>query len=169
MTNIRFEALKDSWSHKPAQTTPVQRGSVSFSQNVFTREKMKEYIASNVVEELFSLMDNEKTLSRDIANSVAIGMKKWAMDQGATHYTHWFQPLTGGTAEKHDAFFDFDPDGKAIEKFSGSVLYQQEPDASSFPNGGIRNTFEARGYSAWDPSRHRRPIMYSYHLRGLHG
>ena len=152
MTNIRFEALKDSWSHKPAQTTPVQRGSVIFSQNVFTREKMKEYIASNVVEELFSLMDNEKTLSRDIANSVAIGMKKWAMDQGATHYTHWFQPLTGGTAEKHDAFFDFDPDGKAIEKFSGSVLYQQEPDASSFPNGGIRNTFEARGYSAWDPS-----------------
>ena len=152
MTNIRFEALKEAWSHKPAHTTPLQRGSVIFSQNVFTREKMKEYIASNVVEELFSLMDNEKTLSRDIANSVAIGMKKWAMDQGATHYTHWFQPLTGGTAEKHDAFFDFDPDGKAIEKFSGSVLYQQEPDASSFPNGGIRNTFEARGYSAWDPS-----------------
>ena len=113
---------------------------------------MKEYIASNIVEELFDLMDNERTLSRDIANSVAIGMKKWAMEQGATHYTHWFQPLTGGTAEKHDAFFDFDEDGAPIEKFSGSVLYQQEPDASSFPNGGIRNTFEARGYSAWDPS-----------------
>ena len=113
---------------------------------------MKEYIASNIVEELFDLMDNEKTLSRDIANSVAIGMKKWAMELGATHYTHWFQPLTGGTAEKHDAFFDFDEKGVPMEKFSGSVLYQQEPDASSFPNGGIRNTFEARGYSAWDPS-----------------
>ena len=131
---------------------PTNRASVIFAQNVFTREKMKEYIASNVLEQLFDLMDNEKTLSRDIANSVAIGMKKWAMEQGATHYTHWFQPLTGGTAEKHDAFFSFSADGAPMEEFSGSVLYQQEPDASSFPSGGIRNTFEARGYSAWDPS-----------------
>lgn len=152
MSNIRFDALKNAWAHKPQELTNVQRASVIFSQNVFTRDKMKEYIASNIVEELFDLMDNEKTLSRDIANSVAIGMKKWAMEQGATHYTHWFQPLTGGTAEKHDAFFDFSDNGTPIEKFSGSVLYQQEPDASSFPNGGIRNTFEARGYSAWDPS-----------------
>ena len=152
MSNIRFDALKKAWEHVPQEVTKVQRASVIFSQNVFTREKMKEYIASNIVEELFDLMDNEKTLSRDIANSVAIGMKRWAMEQGATHYTHWFQPLTGGTAEKHDAFFDFDDNGTPIEKFSGSVLYQQEPDASSFPNGGIRNTFEARGYSAWDPS-----------------
>ena len=150
--NIRFDALKKAWGHTPQEVQQVQRGSVIFSQNVFTREKMKEYIASNIVEELFDLMDNEKTLSRDIANSVAIGMKKWAMEQGATHYTHWFQPLTGGTAEKHDAFFDFGDNGAPLEKFSGSVLYQQEPDASSFPNGGIRNTFEARGYSAWDPS-----------------
>ena len=150
--NIRFEALKTAWAHQPQQVPAAMRASVVFSQNVFTREKMKEYIASNIVEELFDLMDNEKTLSRDIANSVAIGMKKWAMEQGATHYTHWFQPLTGGTAEKHDAFFDFDDQGAPMEKFSGSVLYQQEPDASSFPNGGIRNTFEARGYSAWDPS-----------------
>ena len=152
MSNIRFDALKNAWAHKPQEVANVQRASVIFSQNVFTRDKMKEYIASNIVEELFDLMDNEKTLSRDIANSVAIGMKKWAMEQGATHYTHWFQPLTGGTAEKHDAFFDFSDNGTPIEKFSGSVLYQQEPDASSFPNGGIRNTFEARGYSAWDPS-----------------
>ena len=150
--NIRFDALKTAWSHWPKEATTIQRASVIFSQNVFTRDKMKEYIASNIVEELFDLMDNEKTLSRDIANSVAIGMKKWAMELGATHYTHWFQPLTGGTAEKHDAFFDFDEKGMPMEKFSGSVLYQQEPDASSFPNGGIRNTFEARGYSAWDPS-----------------
>ena len=152
MSNIRFEALKTAWEHQPQEVKSVARASVIFSQNVFTREKMKEYIASNIVEELFELMDNEKTLSRDIANSVAIGMKKWAMEQGATHYTHWFQPLTGGTAEKHDAFFDFGDNGAPLEKFSGSVLYQQEPDASSFPNGGIRNTFEARGYSAWDPS-----------------
>ena len=150
--NIRFDALKTAWAHLPKEVAPNQRASGIFSQHGFTREKMKEYIASNIVEELFDLMDNEKTLSRDIANSVAIGMKKWAMELGATHYTHWFQPLTGGTAEKHDAFFDFDDKGMPMEKFSGSVLYQQEPDASSFPNGGIRNTFEARGYSAWDPS-----------------
>ena len=150
--NVRFEALRTAWAHQPQHVTTTHRASVIFSQNVFTREKMKEYIASNIVEELFDLMDNEKTLSRDIANSVAIGMKKWAMELGATHYTHWFQPLTGGTAEKHDAFFDFVEKGLPMEKFSGSVLYQQEPDASSFPNGGIRNTFEARGYSAWDPS-----------------
>ena len=96
--NIRFDALKTAWAHLPKDVAPTQRASVIFSQNVFTREKMKEYIASNIVEELFDLMDNEKTLSRDIANSVAIGMKKWAMERGATHYTHWFQPLTGGTA-----------------------------------------------------------------------
>ena len=151
--NIRFEALKLAWGHKPVEIkTTNKKANVIFAQNVFTREKMKEYIASNILEQLFDIMDNEKSLSRDIANSVAIGMKKWATELGATHYTHWFQPLTGGTAEKHDAFFDFDENGKPIEKFSGSVLYQQEPDASSFPSGGIRNTFEARGYSAWDPS-----------------
>ncbi len=153
MSNIRFEALKTAWTHEPISVSaPACRAGVLFAEKVFTREKMKEYIASNVLEQLFDLMDNEKTLTRDIANSVAIGMKKWAMEQGATHYTHWFQPLTGGTAEKHDGFFDFGDDGAPMEKFSGSVLYQQEPDASSFPSGGLRNTFEARGYSAWDPS-----------------
>ncbi len=153
MSNIRFEALKTAWTHEPIPVSALAcRAGVLFAEKVFTREKMKEYIASNVLEQLFDLMDNEKTLTRDIANSVAIGMKKWAMEQGATHYTHWFQPLTGGTAEKHDGFFDFGDDGAPMEKFSGSVLYQQEPDASSFPSGGLRNTFEARGYSAWDPS-----------------
>jgi glutamine synthetase type III len=103
--NIRFEAVKMALNHEPIVTDKTNtRASVIFAQNVFTREKMQEYIASNILDELFELMDNEKTLSRDIANSVAIGMKKWAMDHGATHYTHWFQPLTGGTAEKHDAF-----------------------------------------------------------------
>ena len=100
MSNIRFEALKTAWGHEPVQVKPTGcRASVLFAEKVFTREKMKEYIASNVLEQLFDLMDNEKTLTRDIANSVAIGMKKWAMEQGATHYTHWFQPLTCGTAE----------------------------------------------------------------------
>ena len=104
-SNIRFEALKAAWSHEPVKVErPIARANVIFAQNVFTRDKMKEYIASNILDQLFDLMDNEKTLSRDIANSVAIGMKKWAMEQGATHYTHWFQPLTGGTAEKRCFF-----------------------------------------------------------------
>ena len=113
---------------------------------------MKEYIAEDVLDQLFDDVDNGRTIHREIAGSVAIGIRKWAMEHGATHYTHWFQPLTGGTAEKHDAFFTLDKDGTLMEEFSGDSLYQQEPDASSFPSGGIRNTFEARGYSAWDPS-----------------
>ena len=112
---------------------------------------MKEYIAQEVLDQLFDDVDNGRTIHRDIAGVVAIGIRKWAMDHGATHFTHWFQPLTGGTAEKHDAFFTL-KNGTLIEEFSGDSLYQQEPDASSFPSGGIRNTFEARGYSAWDPS-----------------
>ena len=122
-----------------------------FAQDVFTRERMKEYISEEVLDQLFDDVDSGRTIHRDIAGIVAIGMRKWAMDHGATHFTHWFQPLTGGTAEKHDAFFTI-KDGTLIEEFSGNALYQQEPDASSFPSGGIRNTFEARGYSAWDPS-----------------
>lgn len=131
---------------------PNERPADFFAKHVFTRDRMKEYIADNILNQLFDAIDNDKPLSRDIANSVAMGMKKWATELGATHYTHWFQPLTGGTAEKHDAFVEKKPDGRVLEEFSGSVLYQQEPDASSFPSGGIRNTFEARGYSAWDPS-----------------
>lgn len=152
MGNVRFEAVKTAKEHK---TEPViaPEGKVKdyFARDVFTRERMKEYIAEEVLEQLFDDVDNGRTIHRDIAGSVAIGIRKWATEHGATHYTHWFQPLTGGTAEKHDAFFTL-RDGALIEEFSGDSLYQQEPDASSFPSGGIRNTFEARGYSAWDPS-----------------
>ena len=152
MSNIRFEALKAAFEHKPtAVEMPEGKVKDYFAQDVFTREKMKEYIAQEVLDRLFDDVDNGRTIHRDIANVVAIGIRKWAMDHGATHFTHWFQPLTGGTAEKHDAFFTL-KNGALMEEFSGDSLYQQEPDASSFPSGGIRNTFEARGYSAWDPS-----------------
>lgn len=153
MSKLRFQALDNALTHYPeAVAIPTESPADFFGKLVFTREKMQEYIADTILNQLFDAIDNGKPLSRDIANSVAMGMKKWATELGATHYTHWFQPLTGGTAEKHDAFIDKTPDGHVLEEFSGKVLYQQEPDASSFPNGGIRNTFEARGYSAWDPS-----------------
>jgi len=153
MSKLRFQAFREACSHSPkAVAVPNERPDKFFGKLVFTREKMKGYIADTMLNQLFDAIDNGKPLSRDIANSVAMGMKKWASELGATHYTHWFQPLTGGTAEKHDAFLDKTPEGHVLEEFSGKVLYQQEPDASSFPNGGIRNTFEARGYSAWDPT-----------------
>ena len=132
MSNIRFEALKTAFGHK---TTAVEmpEGKVKdyFAQDVFTREKMKEYIAQEVLDQLFDDVDNGRTIHRDIANVVAIGIRKWAMDHGATHFTHWFQPLTGGTAEKHDAFFTL-KNGALMEEFSGDSLYQQEPDASRY-------------------------------------
>ena len=153
MSNIRFDALKTAME-RPVVDVEVPEGKVKdyFARDVFTREKMKEYITEEVLNQLFDDVDNGRTIQRDIASTVAIGMRKWATDHGATHFTHWFQPLTGGTAEKHDAFFTLDKNGQPVEEFSGDSLYQQEPDASSFPSGGIRNTFEARGYSAWDPS-----------------
>ena len=153
MSNIRFDALKMAFEHTSAKVE-VPEGKVKdyFAQDVFTRDKMKEDIAQDVLDQLFDDVDNGRTIHRDIAGVVAIGIRKWAMDRGATHFTHWFQPLTGGTAEKHDAFFTLGKNGELLEEFSGDSLYQQEPDASSFPSGGIRNTFEARGYSAWDPS-----------------
>ena len=153
MGNVRFEAIKAAEAHTPVHVIgPEGRVKDYFARDVFTRERMKEYIAEDVLEQLFDDVDNGRTIHREIAGSVAIGIRKWAMDHGATHFTHWFQPLTGGTAEKHDAFFNLNKDGELVEEFSGDSLYQQEPDASSFPSGGIRNTFEARGYSAWDPS-----------------
>lgn len=153
MSTLRFSALESACNHRPVEVASHnERPTAFFAKNVFTRERMKEYIADTILNQLFDAIDNDKPLSRDIANAVAMGMKKWATELGATHFTHWFQPLTGGTAEKHDAFVEKTPDGRVLEEFSGSVLYQQEPDASSFPSGGIRNTFEARGYSAWDPS-----------------
>ena len=119
---------------------------------VFNKEKMYRYLPKNVYDKMIDVIDNGASLDRSIADAVADGIKKWALEMGVTHYTHWFQPLTEGTAEKHDAFVEHDGKGGMIEKFSGKLLVQQEPDASSFPNGGIRNTFEARGYSAWDPT-----------------
>ena len=152
MSNIRFEALKNAFLHKPIVVNePEGKVKDYFARDVFTRDKMKEYISQDVLDQLFDDVDNGRTIHRDIAGVVAIGIRKWAIERGATHFTHWFQPLTGGTAEKHDAFFTL-KDGALLEEFSGDSLYQQEPDASSFPSGGIRNTFEARGYSAWDPS-----------------
>ena len=131
---------------------PDGRPSEYFGKYVFNREKMFKYLPSTVYARLVDAMDNGAPMDRDIADEVAAGMKRWASELGATHYTHWFQPLTEGTAEKHDAFVEHDGKGGMMEEFSGKLLVQQEPDASSFPNGGIRNTFEARGYSAWDPS-----------------
>ncbi|MBP3317216.1 MAG: glutamine synthetase III [Alistipes sp.] len=131
---------------------PGARPSDYFGEKVFGRNVMRKYLDKPTYEALLNTMDNGTPLSSELADSVAAGMRQWALDNGADHYTHWFQPLTGSTAEKHDSFSDPDGKGMVIETFSGKVLAQQEPDASSFPNGGIRNTFEARGYSAWDPT-----------------
>ncbi len=132
--------------------TPQERPSQYFGKYVFNREKMYKYLPKDIYDKLIDVIDNGARLDRSIADAVAAGMKQWAIEMGCTHYTHWFQPLTEGTAEKHDAFVEHDGKGGMMEKFSGKLLVQQEPDASSFPNGGIRNTFEARGYSAWDPT-----------------
>lgn len=154
MSNIRFSALEAAWAHSPLQVKVDDVHFLNkFGYKVFTLTAMKQYIAESVLKQFIDCIENDRPLSRDMADSVAIGMKRWAMEFGATHYTHWFQPLTGGTAEKHDMFLGYDfKNCHWIEEFGGSELYQQEPDASSFPNGGIRNTFEARGYSAWDPT-----------------
>ncbi len=152
MSNNRFSAVDKAWNHEPITVNvPNESACTFFANNVFTRETMREYIPANILAQLFDVIDNGKPLGRDIASSVALGMKRWAIERGATHFAHWFQPLNGGTAEKHDAFIELD-NGHLLENLSGNELYQQEPDASSFPSGGIRNTFEARGYSAWDPS-----------------
>ena len=153
MSKLRFRVVEKAFQSKPLEVhTPSERPSEYFAKYVFNREKMFKYLPTPVYSRLVDAMDNGVALDRDIADKVAEGMKRWAMEMGATHYTHWFQPLTEGTAEKHDAFVEHDGKGGMMEEFSGKLLVQQEPDASSFPNGGIRNTFEARGYSAWDPS-----------------
>ena len=153
MSKLRFRVVEKAFQTKPLEVSaPSERPSEYFAKYVFNREKMFKYLPTPVYSKLVDAMDNGVALDRDIADKVAEGMKRWAMELGATHYTHWFQPLTEGTAEKHDAFVEHDGKGGMMEEFSGKLLVQQEPDASSFPNGGIRNTFEARGYSAWDPS-----------------
>ncbi|MBM6757452.1 glutamine synthetase III [Bacteroides mediterraneensis] len=153
MSTLRFRVVEKAFQAKPLEVpAPKERPGEYFGKYVFNREKMFKYLPSTVFARLIDAMDNGAALDRQIADAVAEGMKRWASELGATHYTHWFQPLTEGTAEKHDAFVEHDGKGGMMEEFSGKLLVQQEPDASSFPNGGIRNTFEARGYSAWDPS-----------------
>jgi glutamine synthetase len=151
--NLRFQVVEEAFKKKPVEVkVPYERPSEYFGKYVFNRQKMYKYLQADVYEKLIDVMDNGARLDRSIADAVAAGMKQWAKEMGVTHYTHWFQPLTEGTAEKHDAFVEHDGKGGMVENFSGKLLVQQEPDASSFPNGGIRNTFEARGYSAWDPT-----------------
>ena len=153
MANLRFEVVAEAFKKKPLDViAPVERPSEYYGKNVFNRAKMYKYLPRDVYEKLVDVIDNGATLDRSIADAVAKGIKQWADENGVTHYTHWFEPLTEGTAEKHDAFIEHDGKGGMIEEFSGKLLVQQEPDASSFPSGGIRNTFEARGYSAWDPT-----------------
>ncbi|MEX0361447.1 MAG: glutamine synthetase III, partial [Allomuricauda sp.] len=152
MSNTRFGAIAESGKRTHRKVEETGKRSQLFGQQVFNEEKMLQFLTKEALEKVKSAIFQGTKIDRKIADQVAEGMKAWALSMGATHYTHWFQPLTGSTAEKHDAFFDILPDGRAMEKFGGAQLVQQEPDASSFPSGGIRNTFEARGYTAWDPT-----------------
>ena len=153
METLRFQVVGEAFKKKPLEVTiPSERPSEYFGKKVFNREKMYRYLPKAVYEKMVDVIDNGAPLDRSVADAVAAGMKQWAIENGVTHYTHWFQPLTEGTAEKHDSFVEHDFKGGMVEEFTGKLLVQQEPDASSFPSGGIRSTFEARGYSAWDPT-----------------
>ncbi len=153
MEKLRFQVVGEAFKKKPLDVVmPTERPYEYFASKVFNREKMYKYLPKGVYDQMIDVMDNGARLDRKVADAVAMGMMQWAKEQGVTHYTHWFQPLTEGTAEKHDSFVEHDGKGGMIEEFSGKLLVQQEPDASSFPSGGIRATFEARGYSAWDPT-----------------
>ena len=153
METLRFQVVGEAFKKKPLDVEePVERPAKYFGKKVFNREKMYTYLSKDVYAKMIDVMDNGARLERDVADAVAEGMKQWATENGVTHYTHWFQPLTEGTAEKHDSFIEHDGKGGMVEEFTGKLLVQQEPDASSFPSGGIRSTFEARGYSAWDPT-----------------
>ena len=155
MSTLRFKALETlPFKNYRADNKVVVPAKLSelFCQNVFSEETMREYLTKETFNSIMDAIQKGTQIQRQIADQVAVAMKDWAISKGVTHYTHWFQPLTGSTAEKHDSFFTPIEGGRAIERFSGSMLIQQEPDASSFPNGGIRNTFEARGYTAWDPT-----------------
>ena len=150
---LRFKMVDAAINHTAVEVkAPEGRPSDYFGEKVFGRAAMRKYLDKQTYEALLDTMEHRTPLTRGVADSIAAGMRQWALEHGADHYTHWFQPLTGGTAEKHDAFAEPDGHGGVLEEFSGKLLVQQEPDASSFPNGGIRNTFEARGYSAWDPA-----------------
>ncbi len=153
MSTFRFQALKETASRKPVSVEKLERKSKIFGSNVFNDKAMRQFLTPEAYKAVQNAVQNGAKIDRVIADQIAMGMKEWALSKDVTHYTHWFQPLTGSTAEKHDAFFETSFDGSdPVEKFGGSQLVQQEPDASSFPNGGIRNTFEARGYTAWDPT-----------------
>ena len=152
MSTIRFNALKETLNRVPLKITEEERKSEAFGKNVFNEHSMRQLITKEAFQSVMDATEFGKKIDRNVADQVAAAMKDWALSKNATHYTHWFQPLTGATAEKHDAFFETIGNGRAMEKFGGGELVQQEPDASSFPNGGIRNTFEARGYTAWDPT-----------------
>jgi glutamine synthetase len=153
MSSFRFQAIKEATSRTPVVVEELGRKSEIFGQNVFNDKAMKQFLNIDAYKALKDAINHGKKIDRNMADHVATGMKQWALSKGVTHYTHWFQPLTGTTAEKHDAFFETSMDGSdPVERLSGGALVQQEPDASSFPNGGIRNTFEARGYTAWDPT-----------------
>jgi len=153
MSTLRFHLVREAFSHTPVPVeAPAAKTSDYYGVNVFNREKMRKYLSKETFKVVTEAIDNGNNLDRGIANHVAAGMKMWAMEMGVTHYTHWFHPLTDGTAEKHDSFIEHAELGKVLEEFDGKLLAQQEPDASSFPSGGLRNTFEARGYTAWDPT-----------------
>ena len=152
MSTLRFNAIKESLKRKPLKIEEKKRRSSLFGQNVFNDAAMKQSLTINAYKSVSNAIDKGTKIDRGTADQIASAMKDWAINKGVTHYTHWFQPLTGATAEKHDAFFETLADGSSIERFGGGQLVQQEPDASSFPHGGIRNTFEARGYTAWDPT-----------------
>ncbi|ESU22724.1 glutamate--ammonia ligase [Flavobacterium enshiense DK69] len=153
MSTFRFHALQKATDRTPVAVDDSERKSEIFGSNVFNDKSMRQFLTPEAYKAVKNAIENGIKIDRKIAEYIAMGMKEWALSKGVTHYTHWFQPLTGTTAEKHDAFFETSMDGSdPVEKFGGSQLVQQEPDASSFPNGGIRNTFEARGYTAWDPT-----------------
>ena len=152
MSTLRFQALKQTFNRQPVEVEEPKRRSEIFGKHVFNKAAMRQHLTKEAYKSVQDAIENGSKIDRGIADHISTGMKEWAISNGATHYTHWFQPLTGATAEKHDAFFEQEMDGEVLEKFGGGQLVQQEPDASSFPNGGIRNTFEARGYTAWDPT-----------------
>jgi glutamine synthetase len=153
MAQFRFKALEEVLNRKPVDVVREENlVSDYFGMMVFDQVKMKKYLSREAFKAVIDAVEKGTTIDRKMADQVAQGMKAWAIENGATHYTHWFHPLTDGTAEKHDAFIVHNSEGGVIEAFSGNLLAQQEPDASSFPSGGIRQTFEARGYTAWDPS-----------------
>ena len=152
MSTIRFTAVQNASQRQPIEPLAHQDRSQLFANHVFDKNAMRAYLTKEAYQQVCMAIDKGGQIDRKVADHVAASMRDWALSKQATHYTHWFQPLTGATAEKHDAFFDLTSDGTALENFDGAQLAQQEPDASSFPSGGIRNTFEARGYTAWDPT-----------------